>query len=358
MKLRTALAASALLAAPFTVHAAPVTGPYVSLGAGTNFTLPLGYTESRSAPSPWGGKLLSRPSYAGEGGVGYGFGNGMRVELDGNYFHNTLHVSDETTPSYHHMRTSGGLNTYGFMLNGIYDFSLGWPVQPYLGAGIGYQWLQLAHRVNDGGDYYMSGTRGSFAYDLVAGLSYQLPMVPGLSATAEYRFTQLISSPNYRLDYGRGTTTVKIGQSFNNTILIGLRYQLFNAPAAVAPAPAPMPVAAPAPMPAKTYLVFFDWDKAVLTPRATQIIAEAAADSKTQNVTTLNVSGYTDTSGTVVYNQGLSERRAKAVAAKLVDDGVPAAEIEIHAYGETHLLVPTGPNVREPQNRRVEIVLN
>jgi outer membrane protein OmpA-like peptidoglycan-associated protein len=105
-------------------------------------------------------------------------------------------------------------------------------------------------------------------------------------------------------------------------------------------------------------LVFFDWDKSLLTPRATQIIAQAASDSKTTAVTTINVSGYTDTSGTPVYNQGLSERRASAVAAQLVTDGVPAAEIETHAYGETHLLVPTGPGVREPQNRRVEIVLD
>ena len=91
--------------------------------------------------------------------------------------------------------------------------------------------------------------------------------------------------------------------------------------------------------------MFFDWDKSDLTPKATQIIAEAASDSKTAGVTTLSVSGYTDTSGTPNYNQGLSERRAKAVAGQLVTDG------------ETHLLVPTGPGVREPQNRRVEIVL-
>jgi outer membrane protein OmpA-like peptidoglycan-associated protein len=115
--------------------------------------------------------------------------------------------------------------------------------------------------------------------------------------------------------------------------------------------------AAPAPAAAKTYLVFFDWDKSELTPRATAIIAQAAANSKIQSKTTLDVSGYTDTSGTAVYNAGLSERRAQAVAAQLVADGVPAAVIEIHAYGETHLLVPTGPGVREPQNRRVEIIL-
>jgi outer membrane protein OmpA-like peptidoglycan-associated protein len=151
---------------------------------------------------------------------------------------------------------------------------------------------------------------------------------------------------------------VKLGQQSINSVMLGLRYQIFNPPP-MAPAPAPAPVAAaPAPAPAKTYLVFFDWDKSSLTPRATEIIAEAASDSKSTSVTTIDVSGYTDTSGTPVYNQGLSERRAQAVAAQLVTDGVPAGEIETHAYGETHLLVPTGPGVREPQNRRVDIVLD
>ncbi|GLR66385.1 hypothetical protein GCM10010909_10650 [Acidocella aquatica] len=75
-------------------------------------------------------------------------------------------------------------------------------------------------------------------------------------------------------------------------------------------------------------------------------------------MTTLDVSGYTDTSGAADYNQSLSQRRAQAVASELVNDGVPQNEIEIHAYGATHLLVATGSGVREPQNRRVEIVLN
>ena len=38
-------------------------------------------------------------------------------------------------------------------------------------------------------------------------------------------------------------------------------------------------------------------------------------------------------------------------------DGVPTEAITIQGFGETHLLVPTGPNVREPQNRRVEIII-
>jgi outer membrane protein OmpA-like peptidoglycan-associated protein len=70
------------------------------------------------------------------------------------------------------------------------------------------------------------------------------------------------------------------------------------------------------------------------------------------------VDGNTDTSGTPQYNQGLSERRARTVAEELVRDGVPQNAISMHAYGDTKLLVPTGPGVREPQNRRVEIVFH
>ena len=73
--------------------------------------------------------------------------------------------------------------------------------------------------------------------------------------------------------------------------------------------------------------------------------------------TQIEVNGYTDTSGPANYNMKLSIRRAQAVAAELVRDGVPKNVIAIQGFGETHLLVPTGPNVREPQNRRVEIII-
>ncbi len=126
--------------------------------------------------------------------------------------------------------------------------------------------------------------------------------------------------------------------------------------AAAQPQPAYQPPA-PAPAPARSYLVFFDWDKATLTPRAQQIIGEAAANSTKVKYTQIQVDGYTDTSGTPQYNQGLSMRRAQAVAAELVKDGVPKGAIAIQGFGETHLLVPTGPGVREPQNRRVEIII-
>jgi len=395
MKLRAILAAATILSLPaIAAHAQPVTGPYVSLGAGTAIEIPSAsdYEDSYAGEfigaftgsDKYSFKNQFKPSYAGVAAAGYGFGNGFRVELGGDFIRNTVWNTSGTyssasynelynenfyeSGSYGKLNATGGEEKYGPMLNAYYDFSVGLPVYPYIGVGVGYQWVKLNRDYTN--DYLdpikVAGTEGSFAYQIIAGLSYPLPNLPQLSLTAEYRFMQLVQSRNYDTENGASAEGIfdtsysyskfKMGQESYHTFLLGLRYQLF-APPPMAPA-TPAPMASPAPAAAKTYLVFFDWDKYSLTPRADAIIAEAASDSKTNSTTTIDVSGYTDTSGTPTYNQGLSERRAKAVAAKLVSDGVPASEISIHAYGETHLLVPTGPGVREPQNRRVEIVLN
>ena len=103
--------------------------------------------------------------------------------------------------------------------------------------------------------------------------------------------------------------------------------------------------------------MFFEWDKAALSDHARQIIREAADKSTQVQYTRIEANGYTDTSGTPQYNMGLSVRRANAVKAELIKDGVPENVITTQAFGETHLLVPTGPNVREPKNRRVEIII-
>ncbi len=113
----------------------------------------------------------------------------------------------------------------------------------------------------------------------------------------------------------------------------------------------------PEPAPARTYLVFFDWDRADLTTRARQIVAQAAEASARTQTTRIEVDGYTDLSGTALYNRRLSIRRAESVQSELVRDGVPQREIAIYGYGETNPLVQTAQGVREPQNRRVEIVL-
>ncbi|MBI5619165.1 MAG: OmpA family protein [Gammaproteobacteria bacterium] len=124
---------------------------------------------------------------------------------------------------------------------------------------------------------------------------------------------------------------------------------------AATPAAAP-PAAAPAPEQPTNYLVFFDWDKADITPAAREVLQTFRTDRGQSGKHNVLAIGHTDTSGSAQYNLGLSQRRAQAVERALQNMDVPAADIMTEARGETEPLVPTGDGVREPQNRRVELI--
>ena len=122
------------------------------------------------------------------------------------------------------------------------------------------------------------------------------------------------------------------------------------------PAPPPPPPPSPPPPPEHNFTVFFDWDKANLTPEAQQIIEAAAGTFKAGPPVPVQVVGHTDTSGSKEFNQKLSERRAQNVAGALSAAGVPQSAMTVTGVGQTDLKVPTPDGVREPQNRRTEII--
>lgn len=222
-------------------------------------------------------------------------------------------------------------------------------VQPWLGTRADFI-LSPHWRIELGGLVQGFGVEGgSWGWGASGGISYAVNEWFSVIAAARALDTER---------FGLGRNTLGVRRSIHLTTygpIIGVGFRF---PPPLPPPPlTSMPAAAPAPAPAKTYLVFFDWDKATLTPRATQVIDQAASDSRTNQVTTIEVNGYTDTSGSPAYNQDLSVRRAQAVAGRLVSDGVPAGEITVQGFGDTKLLVQTGAGVREPQNRRVEIVM-
>ena len=362
MRFRGALLATAFLATPVAVMAQPITGLYVGAGAGLhapqdpNITpLARGYGTGRV-------QLDEDFGFNSNLAVGYGIGNGFRFEIEGDFARSDVrHVSGTPFPT----ASSGTVRTWGVMANALYDMDIGFPwIYPYLGAGAGYQWTKLNHfaavaarRPVHLGDQRQSG---AFAWQAIVGASFPIPNVPGLSLTADYRFMDILGGEKYDgLVDNAGVvapSALKMHNQFNHDVVFGVRYA-FNAPPPPAPPTAPAPIAAPAPAPARSYLVFFDWDKANLTERAKSIVKEAADNSTRVQVTRIEVNGYTDTSGKATYNQDLSVRRAKAVAGELVRDGVPQNVINIQGFGDTHLLVSTGPGVREPQNRRVEIII-
>jgi OOP family OmpA-OmpF porin len=88
-------------------------------------------------------------------------------------------------------------------------------------------------------------------------------------------------------------------------------------------------------MPPPVFLVFFDWDSAVVGPSGREVIGLAAQTYKAGSPVTVQVTGFTDTSGSAGYNQRLSVRRANAVAAVLVQDGVPQNALVVTGRART-----------------------
>jgi outer membrane protein OmpA-like peptidoglycan-associated protein len=287
---------------------------------------------------------------------GYEYGYGLRTELEFGYRKSDLDKIGGAT-------AGGDVSVMSGMVNLIYDLDVSWPIMPYLGAGIG------AGRVEADGASPVSTTSindtdTGFAYQIMAGFEYGV--TDQLMLNAGYRY---FAVPDLTYTAANGASVDTDYASHNFTV--GVRY-LFGPRKKPAPAPAPVPAAAPAPRPQaqaaptpapapapvpRTYLVFFDHDSSQLTAAARSIIATAANNSKTAGTTRIIATGHTDKSGTNVYNDGLSQRRSNTVKAELVRLGVPANAIATVAKGESDPLVQTRDGVREPQNRRVEIVL-
>ena len=355
MSLRKALLAATVLALPVAAQAQPVTGLYVGAGAGLNFHQESDVNGGRIRYKDVGGVGLAS--------IGWGFGNGLRAEIEGNYRQNA--VSRLQGSGVRSTSAGGRLHNYAVMANVLYDINIaGFPVVPYVGVGAGYGWVD-ADRVRasgpGGATLTINDTAGHFAYQGILGAAYNIPGVPGLAITGEYRFFGTLE-PRLNAQVRTGGPNGPIVASgrveptnYNHSVLLGVRYN-FGAPRP-APVAQPAPAAPPAPQIARTYLVFFDWDRADLTDRARQIVAEAAQNARRVQTTRIEVAGHADRSGSAQYNQRLSLRRAETVAAELVRHGISRNEIVVQAFGESRPLVPTADGVREPQNRRVEIVL-
>jgi outer membrane protein OmpA-like peptidoglycan-associated protein len=116
--------------------------------------------------------------------------------------------------------------------------------------------------------------------------------------------------------------------------------------------PAPTP---PPPQP-RAFIVFFDWDRSDIRPDTQRVIEAAAAYAKERGLARVNLTGHADRSGPATYNMGLSLRRAQAVRAAFIKLGVSPSDIALVGKGESEPLVPTADGVREPRNRRVEIM--
>jgi outer membrane protein OmpA-like peptidoglycan-associated protein len=360
---RGLLAALALMALPMLALSSPAmaqssSGYYVGAGGGLNLL--------RDSDINGGSIDTSADFDNGFGAVingGYGYGNGLRAEVELGYRSNDVDTVGGSNGT-------GDVSALSLMLNAYYDISTGTNWTPYVGVGIGGARLDVDGTSPVGGSS-IDDTDNVFAYQGILGTAYRIN--DNLNLFADYRYFATQDG-----DFTTASGTSVDGEYRSHTIMVGLRWA-FGQPKPmmkepepmkkVEPAPPPPPPPPPPPAPKKaepapppapqvprSYLVFFDWDRSNLTAEALRIVRAASANAKAGNITRIEATGHADRSGPSKYNMGLSMRRAQSVLAEMVRQGVPKNQIAIFAKGETDPLVPTPDGVREPQNRRVEIV--
>jgi len=111
------------------------------------------------------------------------------------------------------------------------------------------------------------------------------------------------------------------------------------------------------PQPPIQFILYFEHDTATLTGKSAKQVGDVLRTIRERAPVDISVVGHTDTLGSREYNYRLSLERAKAVADILTAKGVDPSIIDITSHGKDNPLIPTGDQVAEPRNRRVEVTV-
>ena len=310
------LAGAAALALTGAAAADTPAGFYLDLGAGANWVQDIDQPMSSFDDFDMG-------YYVG-GTAGYKIDNGLKFEFEVAYRSNDFDLFRGKTAE---------VNSFSVMGNMLYDIDLGPGYSLSLGGGVG------TARIGFDAAPFLDDRDWVFAFQGLAEIEAMVSDDIGVFAGYNYFEANNAFDDTDGFDYKA------------HTALVGVRFHFIEAEAPPPPPPPPPPVAA------KTFIVFFNFDKSDLTPEAQAVVAEAAAAFKSTGSVSIAVVGHTDTVGSAAYNLPLSERRAASVKAGLVANGVPGDVVSTSGKGFSEPLVPTGPGVKEPQNRRATIDL-
>jgi len=117
------------------------------------------------------------------------------------------------------------------------------------------------------------------------------------------------------------------------------------------------PALAALPKPPARFILYFEHDSVDLTPQSQALLKKVLETIRDRAPVDVSVVGHTDTVGKKEYNYALSMKRAKTVASILLGNGIDPSVLDITSHGKDNPLVPTGDQVPEPRNRRVEITV-
>jgi OOP family OmpA-OmpF porin len=99
----------------------------------------------------------------------------------------------------------------------------------------------------------------------------------------------------------------------------------------------------------------FGFDSTQVTQESEPLLEEAIALLKSHPGLRVELSGHTDSSGARSYNQRLSERRAEAIAKRMIAAGVDAAQLQTRGHGEMQPRAENRSRQGRSLNRRVEM---
>ena len=289
------IALAAALLSVSAVQASEFSGGLIGAKVGSNRSDVTGFDTKRAT------------TYGAEAGYNWDV-NSLLLGVDGFFDHNN--AADHNPAPYRY-----GSREYGL------DFKLGLPVGNWLPyAKLGYA------RINANGAASAFGGNGAHT-----GLGVEYKFAPHWSLAGEYT---TFSDKNAGL------------KLTNNNLTLGINYYFdtpYVAPAVVkeeakaVPAPAPQPVVV-TPEPVHRKAVFaadssadslFDFGKADVKPSGKAAIDKFTAGLKGADYESIKVTGHTDRIGSHAYNVKLSQRRAEAVKAYMVESaGIPADKIE------------------------------
>ena len=111
------------------------------------------------------------------------------------------------------------------------------------------------------------------------------------------------------------------------------------------------------PKPPVRFILYFRHDSADLTEKSRARLPEVIRTIRERAPVDVSVVGHTDTLGDRPYNYALSLKRARTVAGLLAGNGLDVSVIDITSHGKDNPIVPTGDQVSEPRNRRVEVTV-
>lgn len=318
--------------------------------------------------------------------------NGLRGELE--FATRTQDVDDVPGDGlgFGGFATDGGIGDVSvstYMVNLYKDFNNfgDTRIAPYIGAGVGFARTRVdvnnvsltgpAMSVADTSRLIIGNKDNALALQAMAGLVVDL--ADNVALDIRYKF---LATDEFQYDGFVNNVPVNLTSLYRaNEITAGFRWNFG------APAPVPVAAAAPTPPPVRVQYrdcwdgsrvvataecppeivetvdapenlaltVYFDYDKSNLTGAAQSLISAKSQEALEYDISSVTVSGNTDTSGSAAYNNALSARRASVVRDALVGNGVNGGAISVKALGESNLAKSTGDGVREPLNRRTDV---